>query len=91
MRFNKFDTEMTEMTEMTVPNDPAEGSMYVWRKQQLLSNAAWQRWKQAREDVSAKRPIPEYFDCTFDYTTSAANTKILTDDDYYINFDGEQK
>ena len=67
MRFNKFDTEMT------VPNDPAEVSMYVWRKQQQLSNAAWQRWKQAREDVSA------------------ANTKILTDDDYYINFDGEQK
>ena len=70
MRFNKFDTEMTEMP---VPNDPAEVSMYVWRKQQQLSNAAWQRWKQAREDVSA------------------ANSKILTDDDYYINFDGEQK
>ena len=101
MRFNKFDAAMT------VPSAPAETSMYAWRRQQQLSNtawqhwqqarkeqrAAWQHWKQAREDLGEY--IPCYFDCTFDYTTkdlgSVTNTKTLTDDDYYINFDGEQK
>jgi len=67
MRFNKFDAAMT------VPSAPAETSMYAWRRQQQLSNTAWQHWKQAREDLSV------------------TNTKTLTDDDYYINFDGEQK
>ena len=81
MRFNKFDTAMT------VPSAPAETSMYAWRRQQQLSNTAWQHWQQARKE---QRAAWQHWKQARE-DLSVTNTKTLTDDDYYINFDGEQK